>query len=303
MIDAELLQTGCRPEYARKGGRRVCWPLACAVTPSPVAMPRVRLVCFDFDETLCLTSEHDVAGYRAAAEALRQHAPTCDAAAAVGAYKEALRRAPWDPQGNIDVYTWRAMHWAAALRAQPGARPGAQDGACTAAGDWADGVARVVQGALDAARLESIRLIDGVKELCDALRAEGRAVALITNGDSTVQRDKLRAAGVEAAVPAAMTLVGGEQPQQKPAASIFQAALALAEGVKPAEAIHVGDSLTTDMAGARNAGLLAAVYVNPEGDGECGPEDRARYDACVRSVLELPEVIRTIEASAEEPAA
>ena len=65
----------------------------------------------------------------------------------------------------------------------------------------------------------------------------------------------------------------------------------------------MGDSLTTDMAGARNAGLLAAVYVNPEGDGECGPEDRARYDACVRSVLELPEVIRTIEASAEEPAA
>jgi N-acylneuraminate-9-phosphatase len=51
---------------------------------------------------------------------------------------------------------------------------------------------------------------------------------------------------------------------EKPAQSIFLKACALV-GVSPAEAVHVGDSLTTDVAGGNGARLAATVFVSRSG--------------------------------------
>jgi putative hydrolase of the HAD superfamily len=47
---------------------------------------------------------------------------------------------------------------------------------------------------------------------------------------------------------------------RKPAAAVFEAALRIA-GADPADALHVGDSLAEDVAGARAAGLSAVLIV------------------------------------------
>jgi putative hydrolase of the HAD superfamily len=54
----------------------------------------------------------------------------------------------------------------------------------------------------------------------------------------------------------------------KPSANIFQFALAAA-GCQPEEAIHIGDKLTNDIAGALNAGLSAIHFHN---GGQCMDE-------------------------------
>ena len=46
------------------------------------------------------------------------------------------------------------------------------------------------------------------------------------------------------------------EPEQKPARSIFEKALKLA-GCEAHEAIHVGDSLAADIAGAQNSGITS----------------------------------------------
>ncbi len=51
-------------------------------------------------------------------------------------------------------------------------------------------------------------------------------------------------------------IIGGQEPEQKPAASIFFKALELA-GCEAHEAIHVGDSLAADIAGAHNSGITS----------------------------------------------
>ena len=49
-------------------------------------------------------------------------------------------------------------------------------------------------------------------------------------------------------------IIGGLEKEEKPAKSIFEKAMRLAD-CQPDEAIHVGDSLKTDIAGANNAGI------------------------------------------------
>ena len=83
------------------------------------------------------------------------------------------------------------------------------------------------------------------------LAAKGVAAVIITNGHHKVQRDKLMACDAAALFPEPeKIIVGGEEVLEgrgeKPAVSIFVKACEVA-GCTPEEAIHVGDSLTTDV--------------------------------------------------------
>ena len=83
------------------------------------------------------------------------------------------------------------------------------------------------------------------------LAAKGIAAVIITNGHHKVQRDKLAACDAAALFPEPeKIIVGGEEVLEgrgeKPAVSIFVKACGVA-GCTPEEAIHVGDSLTTDI--------------------------------------------------------
>ena len=87
-------------------------------------------------------------------------------------------------------------------------------------------------------------------------------LAAITNGHGEVQRARLRVAGLEAFFAAVVSAT--DIDLVKPNAAMFLCLLAMV-GASPRETWHIGDSLTADVQGARNAGLDAAVWLNRHG--------------------------------------
>ncbi|WES64985.1 HAD family hydrolase [Microbacter sp. GSS18] len=109
-----------------------------------------------------------------------------------------------------------------------------------------------------AAEEESHTLYEESADVLAALRERGLLLGLITNGASDLQRAKIRAAGIEDAFDT--VLVSGELGVLKPTEEIFQQGLRRLD-VAASEALHVGDNLESDVAGARGAGLRA-VWVD-----------------------------------------
>jgi putative hydrolase of the HAD superfamily len=101
----------------------------------------------------------------------------------------------------------------------------------------------------------------------DELR-DSYKLALVTNGASCLQREKLTAAGLNEYFE--VVTISGEFGVGKPEPSIFEHTLSLL-GSDREHAVMVGDSLARDVDGATAAGLRA-VWVNrlgspaPEGD-------------------------------------
>ncbi|WP_423840031.1 HAD family hydrolase [Vibrio mytili] len=146
--------------------------------------------------------------------------------------------------------------------------------------------AQQAQNYFDAARMSAFTFFPGVKEMLADLR-QHYTLVVITNGPVFSQHPKLAATKMSDWVD--HIIVGGEEPEEKPAASIFEKALSLAD-VTPEEALHIGDSLTADIAGANNMGILS-VWVNPTATNN--PTD-IKPDYEVRDTLELKEILKTL---------
>jgi len=117
-------------------------------------------------------------------------------------------------------------------------------------------VADELQTKFDADRLQYYDFYPGIVDfLVDAKRYF--TLVVITNGPEHSQLPKLAAVNMDQYVD--HIIVGGQEPAQKPAKSIFDKALALA-GCKASEAIHVGDSLAADIQGAHNA-TITSVWI------------------------------------------
>ena len=138
--------------------------------------------------------------------------------------------------------------------------------------------ADVPAGELQEVLLESLRF-RAFPEVADALaRLREHAVRLVvvSNWDCSLP-GVLERAGLRELVDA--TVTSATCGVAKPDPAVFERALAVA-GVAPADALHVGDSLSEDVAGARAAGIEAVLVVR---HGGAAPEEvRA-----VRSLAEL----------------
>lgn len=110
---------------------------------------------------------------------------------------------------------------------------------------------------------ESWQLYDESAEVIEALRERGIRVGVITNGPSDFQRAKLDAVGLADAFDS--VVVSADRGVEKPRPEIFELALA-ALGTEAARALHIGDSRTADVAGARAAGMTA-VWLDRSGRG------------------------------------
>jgi FMN phosphatase YigB (HAD superfamily) len=111
--------------------------------------------------------------------------------------------------------------------------------------------AKTLQDTFDRDRLIAFNFYPGITEFL----AEARKVVtlvVITNGPAYSQISKTEAVCLKDHVD--HIIIGGLEPEQKPARSIFQKALKLAN-CSAHEACHVGDSLSTDVTGAHNSGI------------------------------------------------
>lgn len=112
--------------------------------------------------------------------------------------------------------------------------------------------------------------VPGAIALATEVKRAGVAFVIVTNNVTSEQVLKLDRCGLRPYVDALITseAVGVTKPDGR----IFEAALSAA-GVKAAEAVMLGDSWLTDVAGARAAGLRA-VWLNRAGavapDSEAG---------------------------------
>jgi putative hydrolase of the HAD superfamily len=149
--------------------------------------------------------------------------------------------------------------------------------------------AEVLRGALPgAAGIEPERMVQAllaslhfvafpdVRPALAAARARGQRLVVASNWDVSLH-DVLRALDVEPLLDAILT--SAEVGARKPAPAIFERALELV-GARADQAIHVGDSLDEDVAGARAAGIEPVLIRRdgadplPRACGDPGPHVR-----------------------------
>jgi N-acylneuraminate-9-phosphatase len=116
-----------------------------------------------------------------------------------------------------------------------------------------DADALALQNTFDSNRLKAFDFYPGIVEFLVEARKYFTLV-VITNGPEFSQRPKVET--VRLAEYVDHIIIGGQEPEQKPAISIFQKALRLAD-CEAHEAIHIGDSLAADIAGAHNSGITS----------------------------------------------
>lgn len=114
-----------------------------------------------------------------------------------------------------------------------------------------------IQAAFDDGRMAGFDFFPEVKAMLAMLRQHYKLV-VITNGPIFSQHPKLAATGMDQYVD--HIIIGGEEPEEKPALSIFKKALDLVE-CEPSDVLHMGDSLAADIAGANRAGITS-VWVD-----------------------------------------
>ena len=131
-------------------------------------------------------------------------------------------------------------------------------------------------------KIASMEAFPGAIDTLIRIREMGKAMALITNGQSGSQRGKIDLLGLEPLFDC--IIVEGDFGVGKPDARVFRHALEQL-GAQPWEAVMIGDNLYADIAGAQSLGI-GAIWVDWQGKGL--PEgSETTPDAIVGSVAEL----------------
>lgn len=128
-------------------------------------------------------------------------------------------------------------------------------------------------------------LLPGAEEFLHSLKECGR-IFLITNGTPAAQYGRLRSLGLEHFFDG--IFISDEIGFSKPDARFFAYVLDKA-GLKSRECVVIGDSLTSDIRGANNAGIQS-IWYNPKGKTAEG----ARPDHVAQSYGEILCLVRSL---------
>ena len=209
----------------------------------------LKAIFLDMDETLCDTSGADIKACEVFQEVVQQHLPQEQAASLTRDYLEGVYKRLPDTLTEkllpvVDEYDFRcslivelfSLYQVDSITRQ---------------------VAEQLQQTFDAARKAALDFYPGIKLVLDDWR-KNYVLVVITNGPEFSQTAKINSLQLTPLVD--HIIIGGLEPEEKPAVSIFEKALKLAD-VAADEAIHFGDKLSTDVLGANNAGI-ASVWIS-----------------------------------------
>ena len=129
------------------------------------------------------------------------------------------------------------------------------------------------------------QVFDDVREFVEEVDRSRLPTALVTNGASDTQREKISAVGLGTWFGA--LAISGDNGIAKPDPCAFYPALE-ALGVQSDSVWHVGDKLAADVAGV-NATGLKSIWLNRDGAPR-GPDDPVP-DLEIRSLLDLVEFL------------
>lgn len=130
---------------------------------------------------------------------------------------------------------------------------------------------------------EHRRAIPGALELLTNARERGCQIAVLTNGLTAVQRDKIDACGLTVHVDHLIT--SEDAGVKKPDARLFEQALARL-GITPSDTVMIGDSWEADIVGAQGLGMRA-IWLN-RGRINCPDPQQATE---VHSLHEVPALL------------
>jgi putative hydrolase of the HAD superfamily len=128
---------------------------------------------------------------------------------------------------------------------------------------------------LETALLQSLRFsaFPEVAGVLAELRARGLRLVVCSNWDVSLH-DVLHATGLRPLLDGVVT--SAEAGVAKPAGAIFAAALQAAGGIDPGQALHAGDDLEADVAGARASGIAPVLVAR---DGQVAPPGTTTVDS------------------------
>ena len=113
---------------------------------------------------------------------------------------------------------------------------------------------------------QSAVLMPGCMELLNALHGKCRLFA-VTNGVVTTQLPRLAKSGLDRYFE--QVFISETMGSKKPAKEFFDLVFAAIGPVDKARCILLGDSLTSDMQGGRNAGIATCFLGKDTGDDRC----------------------------------
>lgn len=214
-------------------------------------------------------------------------------------YADALRAAgvEADP-AEVAAHFRETFGRLARLRAREATRHAAAAAAAADAQDWwrrivreslepygpLDSFEAMFQGLWDYfARGAAWRIYDDVLPTFEALRARGKTLGLISNWDRRLD-GILAELGLSGRLDS--VVISHQVGAEKPDPAIFRRAIELC-GLAPGQALHVGDSLEEDVAGARAAGIQAVWLRRGGAEEHCDPAGAP----VVEGLLELLDLV------------
>ena len=126
--------------------------------------------------------------------------------------------------------------------------------------------------------------LPGAEETVEYLSKKYR-LFLASNGNAAVQKGRMTSANLYRFFE--QVFVSEEIGHNKPSKAYFDAAFARSPGFDPEKALMVGDSLTSDIKGGNNAGILCCWF-NPQ--GKPAP-DSLRIDYTIGDLSQILDII------------
>lgn len=130
--------------------------------------------------------------------------------------------------------------------------------------------------------------MDGAEELLQTL-SKRYALYVVSNGTAKVQHSRMASAGIERFLKD--TFISETIGFDKPSRAFFDACFAKIPDFSPKNALIVGDSLTSDIQGGKNAGI-ATAWFNPHRAENHGP---VQPDYEIHTLPELYDVLEQFE--------
>ena len=131
---------------------------------------------------------------------------------------------------------------------------------------------------------EGVYPLPYAEEVCRELKARGHRLYIVTNAVASVQRSRLRGSVFAELFEAAF--ISEEAGAAKPSRAYFDYVRRQLPGLTDKNALVIGDSLSTDMQGANNAGL-PCCWFNPAGKWR---REGPRVDYEITDLRELLEI-------------
>jgi putative hydrolase of the HAD superfamily len=128
-------------------------------------------------------------------------------------------------------------------------------------------------------------VIEGVFEVLEAIKKEGYRIGVIANEDSASAWNVIEATGLQDYFD--VIVISEEVGIEKPYKRIFEIALAKL-GVKPENAVMVGNKIDADILGANRAGMKSVWFRWNNRYSDTIDSSQEKPDFTIKSFLELP---------------